>query len=121
MENIKIVWLKNKEGGQKIGNIQIIRRSEKKDFDKIKPLLQKKYQNYEVYKKEFPKAYISFIKKGGSKKWKISGIRGTKEELMPQQHQEQYAKIVKTFGSKEAVRWRETADSERTRKVDFGF
>ena len=109
----KLVWLRNKEGGQTIGNQQIVRKVTKKDWRRIKPLLADKNITYEQWKKKYGTGYVSLIKKD-SGKWKLSRIRKSKSTLIPKQ--KKYYKVVKSFKSKKAKEWRRTADSDLKKK-----
>ena len=116
----KIVWQMNKEGGQKIGNTQILRKPTLEDFKKeILPRTREGYygtgsieSQYKNMLQKEPNVTISFKDKG--KGWEVSKI----DDLINIQKEIQaginqgWAKVVDDFESPIAKTIRTSADSE---------
>ncbi len=108
----KIVWKRNKEGGQKIGNKQVIKKVDKKTFNKYVKKFSKT-KSFEEDKKRFGVTYISLINKQENKNWRPMAIRKKKSVLMPNTtNEKKFSMIVKSFESARAKKWRRTADSD---------
>jgi diguanylate cyclase (GGDEF)-like protein len=119
-KEIKYVWQANKEGGQTIGNKEIIRTPTLDDFEKeILPRTREGYygdgtaeEQYEQMLKKEPEIKISFIDKGNG--WEVGQIRDL-SQLVAERKQsldKGWAKQVDDFESPEAKTHRETFDIE---------
>jgi len=116
----KIVWQANKEGRQKIGNTQILRKPTLEDFKKeILPRTRAGYygtgsieSQYKGMIQKEPNITISFIDKG--KGWEVSKIddlTNIQKEIQAGIEQG-WAKVVDDFESSIAQKIRASADSE---------
>ncbi|MDN5934955.1 MAG: hypothetical protein L0H75_02110, partial [Nitrosospira sp.] len=97
-------WMRNKEGGQKYGNLQEIHPLTQELFDQhIKALVRPELQNYEQYIKSFPDAHISLLSKDKGSSWGIDKV-GSLEELRPSPQNPAWAKQVESFESPDAIK-----------------
>lgn len=115
---IKVVWKKNAECGQVIGNKQIIKPVNFEIFKKyILPITRKgwyvgktKKEQYADLQKREPNLRVSFIDKGNG--WELSKVNDLEYFIADIAQKKSWAKIVSTFDSPEAKNWRNIADSE---------
>jgi len=118
--NSKIVWQTNLEGGQKIGNKQILRKPTIDDFQKeILPRTREGYyegktiqEQYQSMLKKEPNIVISFIDKGNG--WEVSKIDdlvNVKREI-ENGIEQGWARVVSDFNEPISKYFRQTADSQ---------
>lgn len=121
-EDSKIVWQTNKEGGQTIGNKQIIRKPTLADFrNEILPRTQKGWygigaieQQYQNMLKKEPRLRVSYVDTGkGYKISKIDDFQNIKRDIINGMRKG-WAKIVDDFESPIAKAVRQSIDSEQT-------
>jgi|TARA_R100000081_G_C4788283_1_gene156002 hypothetical protein len=104
-------WMANKEGGQKIGNMEEIRPITKDVFDKqVKPRIASD-MSYQEYITKFPNLKASFISKDGGKSFKFSRI-DDEANLTVEPQNPIWRKEVDSFDSPTATKQRMTADSD---------
>jgi hypothetical protein len=116
----KYVWMANKEGGQTVGNKQIIRKPSMDDFKKeILPRTRNGWygtgtveQQYKNMLKKEPDIGISFIDTG--KGWEVSKIDGMPNLESEVLSKPQWSKEVTDFNSPEAVAHMNIFDSQPT-------
>jgi hypothetical protein len=124
----KYVWQANKEGGQTIGNKEIIRIPTLEDFTKeILPRIQENYygkgsiqdQYNEMFQKQ-PEIRISFVDKGDG--WKVAKITNAKyfDTQIREKSKKGWVKQVNDFNSPEATAHRNTFDSQNLPIKDLG-
>ena len=106
----KFAYYKNKEGGQKVGNKEIIVPVDQDLHDKhVKPLLSSP-QSFETHEQKYGPTYLRFasIDDGPYRLRQVDAL----DKIMPGPNQLKYNVEVEDFNSAEAIDHRNTADSD---------
>lgn len=103
-------WMRNKEGGQAHGNQEVIIPLNREVFDRY---LKDKVgtQEYNEYAKEHPDLHVSLYSQDKGKTWKV-GSADSIDNLRPNPANNQWAKKVDSFDSRDAKKQSAMADSE---------
>ena len=108
----KFQYMANKEGGQTIGNREVILKLDKEIFNKyVKELSNIK--TFEKHEKEFPNTYVKFFKRGDLPEYRITKVGQLGEEIVPELIEDSIYNIkVKDFNSKKAIKHSKIFDSD---------
>ena len=105
----KFQYMANKEGGQTIGNKEIIVKLDKEIFNKYVKKLSN-IKTFEKHEKEFPNTYVKFFKREDLPEYKITKVGQLGEEIDTEENI--YNIKVKNFNSKKAIKHSKTFDSD---------
>ena len=108
----KFQYMADKEGGQTIGNREIILKLDKEIFNKYVKKLSN-IKTFEKHEKEFPNTYVRFFKRGDLPEYRITKVGQLGEEIVPEVIEDSIYNIkVKDFNSKKAIKHSKTFDSD---------
>ena len=108
----KFQYMANKEGGQTIGNREIILKLDKEIFNKYVKKLSN-IKTFEKHEKEFPNTYVKFFKRGDLPEYKITKVGQLGEEIVPELIDDSIYNIkIKDFNSKKAIKHSKIFDSD---------
>lgn len=115
---VKIQWMRNADAGQKFGNQERILPIDEKVFKEwVQPSLFPDAPTFFQYQIMHPENTHVQLYNGGKtfgigSEWKVGGV-GQQSELLPQKGlNAQWAKIVDSHNSPEAIDWGKTSDSK---------
>jgi len=122
-KDIKVVWKRNARGGQKIGNIMLVRPATMRDFiDYVLPHTRAGFYGNGSEEKQFATMrarghlWISLISKDDGKTWVLGKIGPEDQVKGTYEKYPQWAMVVDDVDDPDALAWRQQ-DDEETPKV----
>lgn len=104
--------MRNKEGGQKFGNRQVVRPLSRGIFDQyVINLVRSELRDFDAYVAKYPNQFVSMISKDRGITWSISRM-GDQIEVRPAPQTTDWVKRVDEFTSDIAISQGNTADSD---------
>jgi hypothetical protein len=107
----KFQYMANKEGGQTIGNREILLDLNEELFNKyVKDIT--KFKNFKEFDKKFPNQTIKLFKRADQKEYQITKVGEVGKDFFPVFGEDPYKIEVKDFNSKKAIKHSKTFDSD---------